>query len=92
MTVADRAKKLRDAARRAWVNLRARWETPPSGPSDLEARVARLERDGELCGYLGPGWGSPCTETRKAVEAGVAPNCIGTTTQTGCGRWRRAAP
>ena len=87
MKTIDHAKKLRDAARRAWVSLRARWRSvPPNIPSDLEARVARLEQDGEICAYVGPGWGSGCSVTRKTATS-IYTKCPQRVLGLGCARW-----
>lgn len=89
MKTTNHAKKLRDAARRAWVSLRARWRSvPPNIPSDLEARVARLERDGEICGYVGPGWGTGCATSRKEATE-VYTQCPQRAKGLGCARWHR---
>lgn len=71
-----------------------RWEMrpepPPAVDPELARRLAKLERDSEICGFVfgdNPLSGR-CATTRGEVEVGCFPNCGGFTASSGCGRWR----
>ena len=75
-------------------SARASWSPPQPEvlraiDPELARKVAKLERDTELCGFPWPSGSTRCVVTHAEFDAGCASDlCPGAESTQGCGRWR----